>query len=1058
MSKSYTPSLFVRPSCVATGAVLLFFLFLGAPPIYGQEFEVEGVVLSAENETPLPGVNVIEEGTQTGTTTGPDGEFVLAVSGEDAELRFSFVGYEDRVVAVEGRTELTVRLQSTEAELEEVVVTALGERADRKSLGYSVESVESEDLVSAGESNITDLLKGQIAGVSVSSAGGGVGSTNRVTIRGASGLGDNQPLYVIDGIPIDNSSFGSAGRFGGISGGSAINDINFNEVASVNVLKGGAAAALYGSRARDGVIVIETKSGSEGDLRVNFNSSTTLKQPIGYFDDYQDTYGAGSQGAPPQTVDDAQGANLSSWGDRIEDVDGNVIQPDGTERPYENRMDRLGFYDSTIRTSNTLSVSGGNENVTSYFSGTYLTDGNILPNTDGLRRASLNLRSELNLDRFSATVRANYINKKVLDRRRIHDFPGNPNWATNFFPQTFELDDMKPGFDEQTLAESGTWLPNPFFTNPWFAVNRFEANDATNRLIGKVELGYDLFNWLTLNGRTGLDLGSRRSENVTPDGTGYSPEGGININDRRTIESTTDLWFNVTRSLPYDLAVDSRFGGTLRIRDVELAGGSGSGFIRPGDAVLPNMANQSANYDVVEKEVRSFYGSVDFSFRDYLFLSVTGRNDWSSTLPEANNSFFYPSVSTGFVFTDAFSSSMPSWLDFGKVRAAWSEVGSGTDPYQLNLTYRFSSFAQRNRQLASLAQSTIPFQNLSPTSTQEVELGTELRFIDERLTLDVTWYDRNTTDQILSADVAPSTGFSSRIINAGELSNTGVEVLLNGVPIERENMRWSLTANFDRNINTVEKIRPGLEEIQLGQARVGRGRVVAQVGQPFSAIKGPAYVRDEDGNIVHDENGMPLATDEDQILGNGQPEWTGGLGTTFSYGNVSVSAQADVRWGGQVFSATNAYATRFGLHEQTLAGRAACEEAAGPDGQYPDGGCWTPDGVLEDGTPLSETDIEVLPEEYWGTVYSTIGEEFVYDRNAVNLRQVRVTYRIPQNWLGNLAQSARVSLVGRDLFYLYDNVPNVDPFVERDATNSQGIEGSLVPTTRSFGFNVDLTF
>jgi outer membrane receptor protein involved in Fe transport len=470
------------------------------------------------------------------------------------------------------------------------------------------------------------------------------------------------------------------------------------------------------------------------------------------------------------------------------------------------------------------------------------------------------------------------------------------------------------------------------------------------------------------------------------------------------------------------------------------------------------MANQSANYDVVEKEVRSFYGSVDLSFRDYLFLAVTGRNDWSSTLPEANNSFFYPSVSTGFVFTDALSSSMPSWLEFGKVRAAWSEVGSDIDPYQLSLTYQFSSFAQRNRQLASLAQSNIPFQNLSPTSTREIELGTELRFVDERLTLDFTWYDRNTTDQILSADVAPSTGFSSRTINAGELSNTGVEILLTGVPLERDDMRWSLRANFDRNINTVEEIRPGLEEIQLGQARVGRGRVVAQVGEPFSTIKGPAYVRDENGNIVHDENGMPLATEDDQILGNGQPDWTGGLGTTFSYGNVTVSAQADIQWGGQVFSATNAYATRFGLHEQTLEGRAACDEAAGPDGRYPDGGCWTPDGVLEDGTPLSETNIQVLPENYWGTVYSTIGEEFVYDRNAINLRQLRVAYRIPGDWLGSLARSATVSLVGRDLFYLYDNVPNVDPFVERDAGNAQGIEGSLVPTTRSFGFNVDLTF
>jgi TonB-linked SusC/RagA family outer membrane protein len=1055
MSRSYTPSVpgHAVSRCIAVGAFLSLLLFSGVPSAHAQEFEVEGVVLSAEDDTPLPGVNIVEVGTQTGTSSGPNGEFELTLSSEDAELRFSFVGFEDEVVSVQGRTELTVNLVPAQAELEEVVVTALGEETERRSLGYSVSSVESEDVVTAGESNITDLLKGEVAGVDISSAGGGVGSTNRVTIRGASGLGSNQPLYVIDGVPIDNSSFGSAGRFGGISGGSAINDINFDEVESVNVLKGGAAAALYGTRARDGVVEITTKSGEEGDLNVNFSSSTTLKQPINYFDDYQSEYGAGTQGRAPQTQDEATNSNLSSWGPRIADVDGSVIQPDGAERPYENRMDRIGFYDSATRTNNTLSVSGGTENITSYFSGTYVTDGNQLPKTDGLQKASLSLRSQLNLNRFSAEVRANYINKKVLDRRQIHDFPGNPNWATNFFPQTFDLDDMRPGFDEETLAESGEWLPNPFFTNPWFAINRFEANDTSNRLVGKVELGYDLLSWLTVNGRTGLDLGSRRAENVTPDGTGYSPEGGVSVTDRRTVESTTDLWLSATRSLPYDLSVDSRFGGTLRIRDVETTGGSGSGFIRPGDAVLPNMSNQSASFDVSEKEVRSFYGSVDLSFKNYLFFSVTGRNDWSSTLPEDNNSFFYPSASTGFVFSDAFSSAMPSWLDFGKVRVAWSEVGSDTDPYQLNLSYQFSSFSQRGRQLGSLAQGNIPFRNLSPTSTQEIELGTELRFLGERLTADFTWYDRNTTDQILSADVAPSTGFSSRTINAGELSNTGVEVLVTGVPVQTDNLRWSLRANFDRNINTVEAIRPGLNEIQLGQARVGRGRVVAQVGKPFSSIKGPAYVRDENGNIVHDEDGMPLATDEDQILGNGQPDWTGSLGTTFTYENLTVSAQVGARWGGQVFSATNAYATRFGLHEQTLEGRAACDEAG-----YPENGCWTPDGVLEDGTPLSEAGIEVLPENYWATVYSTIGEEFVYDRNAVRLRSLRMTYQIPSDWLGNLAQSARISLVGRDLFYLYDNVPNVDPFIERDATNSQGIEGALVPTTRSYGVNIDLSF
>ena len=1055
MSKSYTLSVLGHTvsRCIAAGVFLSLLLFSGVPSTYAQEFEVEGVVLSAEDETPLPGVNIVEVGTQTGTSSGPDGEFELAVSSEDAELRFSFVGFEDEVVPVQGRTELTVSLVPAQAELEEVVVTALGEETERRSLGYSVSSVESEDVVSAGESNITDLLKGEVAGVDISSAGGGVGSTNRVTVRGVSGLGDNQPLYVVDGIPIDNSSFGSAGRFGGRSGGSAINDINFSNVENVNVLKGGAAAALYGNRARDGVIEITTKSGEEGNLRVNVSSSTTLKEPISYFDDYQSKYGAGTGGEIPETVDEATSTNLDSWGPRISSVDGNVIQPDGTERPYEDRMDRLGFYDSTVRTNNTLSVSGGTENITSYFSGTYTTDGNQLPNTDGLRKTSLNLRSELTLDRFSATVKANYINNRVLDRRSIHDFPGNPNWATNFFPQTFDLDDMRPGFNEETLEESGEFLPNIFFTNPWFAVNRFEANSTSNRLIGKVELGYDLLNWLTLKGRTGLDFGSRRSENVTPDGTGYSPEGSVSVTDRRTIESTTGFWLNATRSLPFDLSLDSRLGGTLRIRDVETTGGSGSGFIRPGGAVLPNTSNQSATFNVVEKEVRSFYGSVDLSFRNYLFLTVTGRNDWSSTLPEDNNSFFYPSVSSGFVFSDAFSSAMPSWLDFGKLRLGWSEVGSDTDPYQLSLAYQFSNQAQRGRQLGSLAQSNVPFQNLSPTSTREIEIGTELRFLGERLTADLTWYDRNTTDQILSADLAPSTGFGSRTINAGELSNTGVEVLLTGVPVETDDLRLSLRANFDRNVNTVEAIRPGLEEIQLGQARVSRGRVVARVGEPFSTIKGPAYVRDENGNIVHDEDGMPLATEQDQILGDAQPDWTGSFGATFSYQNLTVSASADARWGGQVFSATNAYATLFGLHEQTLEGRAVCDEAG-----YPESGCWTPDGVLEDGTTLSEAGIEVLPENYWGTVYSTIGEEFVYDRNAVKLRSVRVSYQIPNDWLGNLAQSARISLVGRDLFYIYNNVPNVDPFVERDATNSQGIEGALVPTTRSYGLNIDLTF
>ena len=1052
MKRPTTPRL--EPSrCLLLAAVCIAAFCLSAWGVLpaAAQHTVEGTVTDAETGETLPGVTVVERSEEVGTTTGPRGEFELTVSGPDATLEFSFVGFETKTLPLEGRSELMVELDRGIAEMDEVVVTALGLERDRRSLGYSVESVDPGDVVDGTESNVANLLQGRIAGVDVSGVGGGPGSSARITIRGASGLDDdNQPLFVVDGVPLDNQDFGSAGQYGGTEDGDALADLNPDEIESINVLKGGAAAALYGSRARNGVVEIQTRSGRAGELRVQFRSNTTIEQQIGYFDEYQTSYGPGSNGQVPQNVDQALEWGLGGWGARMEDVD-EAIQPDGEMRPYEHRMDRAGFYETVPQTKNTVTVSGGSETLTSYVSGTYLRQGNMLPELDGMERFDVTVRGNLDLDRVSVDAKANYIDQEVFDRSYIHDFQGNPHWSNSFFPNTYNMDDLRPGFDEVTLEEDDRWLTSPFFTQPWFALNRFDENSERTRFIGHVEMDVQLSDWLTASVRQGLDWGLLRLESIRPDGTRFDPGGSLSISDNRTIESNTEGRLEAAQQLTSDLTMFGFIGASLRHRDVETVGASGDNFRIPGFNALPNLASQAGSQSISRKQVRSFFGSLDLGFRDYLYLTVTGRNDWSSTLPEENNSFFYPSVSTSFVFTDAIPALDMDWLDLGKFRAAWSEVGSDTDPYQLNVTYDFEDSAQRDRQLGSLASGTIPLANLRPSSMQELELGAEFRFLGERLNVDLAWYDRNTTDQILTADVSQTTGFSSRIINVGELSNTGVELLVTAIPLEQDNMRLSFDLNFDRNTNIVESLSPGLEEIVIGNNRVLTGRSVARVGEEFSSIQTSSYVRDDDGNIVHDDDGLPLVGD-DAIQGKGTPDWTAGLATNFAFGNFTVNTHVDVRWGGQVFSGTNAWATLFGLHEQTLQGRAACDEAG-----YPDSGCWVPNGVYEDGTSV---ETEVLPETYWGHVYSNIGEEFVYDRNTVMLRELSLGYRLPASLLDRVAglESATFSVIGRNLFYLHNPVPNIDPLVARNRSNASGMEGTLMPSSRTLGLSIDVSF
>ncbi len=1033
--------------------LVLLFLLIGGMASAQAQFRVRGVVRSAEDNSPLAGVNVVEVGTMTGTTTDADGNFELTVSGSDVTLRFSFVGYETLDVPLNGRNFLEVYLKPTVELLREVVVTALGIEREARALGYAVSQVDARNLVTSGETNFGNLLQGKVPGLLINPVAGGPGASTRIVIRGVTSLtGDNQPLIVVDGVPIDNSTIGSAGMWGGFDGGDGISNINPDDIESISVLKGAAAAALYGTRARNGVILITTRSGKgRRGLNIEFRSTITAEQALIGFSDYQNTYGQGTRGKKPTNQAEALQTGLSSWGSVLDGTP--VVQFDGQARPYRAVNRRLeDFYRGGLSARHTLTLTGGTEQAAVYFSVTQLNSQSIVPGS-GLQRTSLTLRGTATLGRLTADVKANYINELVDNRTRLSDSPGNPNWTIAFLPPNVDPKTLKPGYTEE--GKELQFSDNIYATNPWWVVNRFEADDDRDRLLGAIDLQYKLKDWLSIEGRTGLDWYTLRRRDVTPWGTAYRPGGQMSDNEWRVIESNTDLLVKAQREMatPWGtLDVNAYGGGSVRWRQTEQIGVFGAEFKIPTLVTIANTKNQSPRYGYSEKQINSLYGAVELGYNDYLFLNLTARNDWSSTLPPDKNGYFYPSISGSFVFSDVLP--VPSWLSFGKLRAAWAQVGSDTDPYMLNLTYAVDNATHLGQPIGYIAQNSVPLKDLKPTLLTETEIGLNLQFLDDRVGLDAAWYRRKATNQILSTTVSEASGFGARVINAGALQNQGVEVLLTASPIRTQELSWNLSFNFARNLSKVLSLAGEQTVLVLGQSRRQTAWITAEVGHPYGTIWGYRYLRDDQGRIVHDASGLPMRDPERVILGRGTPDWTLGVSSEVDYKNLSLSLLVDVKWGGQLFSATNAYAYSVGLHKNTLNGRAECDAVADPTTGYPATGCMIGEGVNEDGQP---NNVAALPEAYYGRIASQIAEEFVYDANFIKLRELRVGYRLPDRWLmRSPLRSVTLSLVGRNLFYLYNSVPNVDPESSYNNGNAQGLELAGVPFTRSIGFNVNI--
>lgn len=1027
-----------------------------------QEHSVQGTVVSTVDNQPLPGASVVETGTLNGTATDVDGKFSLDVSSPDASLSVTFVGYVSQTVAIEGQDDITIFLEEDTRLLEEVVVTAGGIERKERAIGYAVTEVGGEELRKVRENNVANALAGKVAGVIVTKPATGPAGSSRVIIRGASSLGeDSQPLYVVDGVPIDNTTQGSAGMWGGIDGGDGIGSINPDDIEKMTVLKGPSAAALYGTRAKNGVILITTKKATPGlGLGVEFSSNTTFENVL-VNTDWQTQYGQGTRGAKPTSADEALSTADVAWGPRLDGSQ--TISWDGTQQPYSLASDPVTtFYNTGITSTNSLALTTANEVNSLRIGFSHLENEGISPNS-GLQRTTLSVRGNSQFgSRLSADAKINLIREFVVNRPRLSDSPGNANYSVYQLAPNVGVESLRCPPEDDNCTDLGTDVDgselhrglfgNIYQQNPYWAAHQYTNQDEDFRALGFVSLSYRFAEGINLRGRFGGDTYDTRRTGITPWGTAYQPLGSQSENNFRVTEINTDFLLTVDRNLTSSVGLQATAGGNILYRQNEtLSLSGGGGFSVPGLEVVTNQNTRSHGYGKNEKQINSLYGSAELAYNDFVYFTLTARNDWSSTLPAENNSYFYPSISGSLVLSDAID--LPDWVSFAKLRASWAEVGGDTSPYQLALTYGLGG-SHLGQPRGAIAQGSIPLAGLKPSQTVGVEGGFDIRFVNNRFGIDFTYYTESATNQILSTTISSASGFGSQVINAGEISNKGIELLITTTPIRKGDWHWNLDANLSRNQNEVVELVEGQTSLVLGESRHRGNFVTADVGEPYGSIKGRKYLRqnvptgdeasdcDATGPIVHDEDGLPMQTSDLCVLGNGTPDLSGGIRSALRWRNLSLNLLFDMRFGGDIFSVTNSAGYSNGLHKNTLQGREA--------------GYIVGDGVNEDG---QKNAVQVDPQDYFVRIGGgTIGEEFIYDASFVKLREVQISYNLPSRLFTRTPiKFASVSLVARNLWLVYSNVDNLDPESLYNSTNRGiGLEHSGVPQTRSIGINLNV--
>ncbi len=966
-------------------------------------------------------------------------------------LVISSVGYAQKEISVAEQLQgILIQLDEANRELDEVVVTALGIRRTSKSLTYSVTEVKGEEFTQARENNIANSLTGKIAGVNATGISTGPGGSSRVIIRGNGSLtGNSQPLYVINGMPIDNSVPGGSSApngFGltqGTDRGDGIAAINPDDIESITVLKGGTAAALYGSRGANGVILITTKKGkAQKGVGVEYNSTLTMEN-VSVFPDYQYEYGQGDGGVKPTTLAQAQTTGRRSFGSKI-DGSTDYMAADGNTHPYSAQKDNLKhFYQTGTTFTNTVAFSGGNETLLYRLSLSDLNAKSILPtNKYNRKTANLNLSAKLS-DRLRIESVIQYNLETGQNRPIAGDALGNPNWTPYEVANTVDIRWLSPGYDAN--GNEIVWNDAGIVTNSYFIINKFKQKDTKNRFIGQASVAYDVLKNLTVKGTVTRDFYNYNFTSFIPTGTQYVPKGeyaGI-----KSDVSETNSMLTAT----YKGKVNEKFGFSVlagansrRFKTDDL-NSYGQGFTTPYFYSFSNLSTSAVTPANNRISTNSVFGSVDLDYRNILFLTATGRQDWFSTLSAESNRIFYPSFGTSFILSDALK--LPDIFNLVKLRASWAQVGGGgPEPYAINLTYSSVSSAS-SVPLQNVTSSSITNVNLKPFTSTTTEIGLNAQMVNNRLGIDIAIYDRKSTDDIVSVPISNTSGYTNAILNSGELSNKGIEVLLNVIPVKNRNFSWIASYNVAYNKSEVIKLADGISTFSLGNSANGNAYINNRVGRTYGAIYGFRKLRDASGNIIFDTNSnLPLQTDINQELGKGVPPLTMGLSNEFKYKNFSLDILVDGKFGNSIFSVMEVYATRLGLLKTTLPGR--------------ENGLLL-EGVTKTGDKYSYT---VPANNLRAAYYNSLNrytELFVHDASFVKLRQVILSYRLPVSKVGflkNNVQSASIALVGRNLFTLYKKTDNFDP--EQSLTNgaAQGIESIGLPRTRSYGVNLLLKF
>lgn len=1005
---------------------------------YAQQ-TVTGTVLDVEG-IGIPGVSIVEKGTSNGTITNVDGTYTLRISSSDAVLIFSFVGMKTMEESLNGRSTVDVILETEQIGLDEVVVTALGISKEKKALGYAVTEVGSDEISLVKDHNPVNSLAGKVAGVVITQGTGGPGSGSRVIIRGNNSIsGNNQPLIVVDGIPIDDSGANSGGSVynSRISGG-GITDINPDDIESISVLKGPNAAALYGSRAGNGVLLITTKKGSRGrGLGITVNSNITFDTPM-VLPDYQNEYGQGSQGNVPGNVTDLKSSS-GSWGAKL---DGSQqMYYTGQERPYVAYPDNVSdFFRTAGKYVNSIALDGGGENYSLRFSYTNNFTEAMLPNSD-LTSHNFSLRGVADLsDKLSIDAKTTYFTQE-LNNQGTQGSEGILAYVLTM-PRSVDVNDLKTYQIPEESLNSISY--SALGANPYWILYHDVYLNTRERFLGFSKVTYEFTDWLSAFARVGTDVSFIKTESVNQPGHHFYSSGRLTFSNSRYSETNADFLIMIDKDITEDFNISANIGGNHSYRSGEGMSIYGENFKIPTRATVANTITQIPSYSPLSKHIiNSLYAQLSFAYRNFLYLDVTGRNDWSSTLAEGNRSYFYPSVTGSFLVNQLID---PDALTFNllKVRAGWANVGNDTGPYQLYPYYNLASDGYLG--LTQLSRPSVKFNpDLKPENIASLELGLEASMFDNRLFFDFSWYNITTTDQIFDVPVPASTGYSTFRENIGEMSNKGVELLLGGIPVTRNGFSWQVSANFSKNENKLVELTEDLDSHVFNSTNSGNLNLQATVGGGYGDLYGTTWRTNDAGQIVVDANGRPQASTEKVYLGNSQPDWIAGLTNTFTYKNVSLRFLIDARIGGQIFSQTNAALMGAGVSEETLAYRE--------------------DGILVDGVVLQEDETyapnttTISAQDYWGAI-SGIASEHVFDQTNIRMREFVLSYKLPSSLLGNsFIKSVDLGLVGRNLFFIYKEIDHVDPEASLGTgNNGQGILSYNLPTARSLGFNINVKF